>query len=682
MDERFEELISAFFDGEATAEQRQQVEKLLAENSDARALLDELGTLRTDMKSLPTYRLEQDFADRVVKRIEDAIHQDGNTEPADDHPNARPTPAPSPPPALTDARSDSGLRRGLLWSALTIAAAVLIMIFNNGTVSDPELAYQDGEPKAARATAAKEADQVGPAADVAAAPQSVNRSKRNRDVLMTGPEAGDEINFRKQQPQAPENASQAAQAKAIGDGTYANTDALDPNSFNKKLGAVAKMAPGSTSDNDGIAYFRSTGDAGPAAVRTYLKSQLDAERQSAEGLARRADNELEVDNELKKSKWKERRELATEVPSAVAGVADRKQSAGVGSGGAEIGGVEIVYSIEGTSEQISEILRRLKSGQRAVEFVSAEGPLSDMLASASSSTNQALQGSLESPDEAVGSSRFVEDGADDAATSSKLPGPAVAGGGPPADTPQAASPKLEKSQAAERQLAAGEMGRPAPPAVEVGTAEAEDGEANLDVASKDVASNGVISNGVVSNDEAKNGYRGNADDDKEDSDRPVANAAKTGESSEPNGQRIARRGAQHSRDLSKNKVDGLDVTGDPVAGKAVAQQDRGQREHSRSVEEDSRKNYETDDRSPSGGRGEDGRLVDRADKVEAFSASSDPPAVREGHTKQLQKDAANKLYRILLIVRIDPPGDSPSAAAQIRDQDVSPAQDSQTDLEE
>ena len=34
MDERFEELISAFFDGEATAEQRQQVEKLLAENSD------------------------------------------------------------------------------------------------------------------------------------------------------------------------------------------------------------------------------------------------------------------------------------------------------------------------------------------------------------------------------------------------------------------------------------------------------------------------------------------------------------------------------------------------------------------------------------------------------------------------------------------------------------------------
>ncbi|MGB6044620.1 MAG: hypothetical protein WBF93_15785, partial [Pirellulales bacterium] len=128
--------------------------------------------------------------------------------------------------------------------------------------------------------------------------------------------------------------------------------------------------------------------------------------------------------------------------------------------------------------------------------------------------------------------------------------------------------------------------------------------------------------------------------------------------------------------------DGLDVTGDQVAGKGAAQQARGQRELGRSVEESGSKSYEQDDLArPDSGR-DDGRFADRADKVEAFSASSDPPAVREGHTKQLQKDAANKLYRILLIVRIDPPGDSPSAAAQIRDQDVSPAQDSQTDLEE
>ena len=65
-----EELVSAYFDGEVTVEERLLVEQALAESAELRRYYEELQGLRVGLQLLPRHRLPQDFATRVMERIE------------------------------------------------------------------------------------------------------------------------------------------------------------------------------------------------------------------------------------------------------------------------------------------------------------------------------------------------------------------------------------------------------------------------------------------------------------------------------------------------------------------------------------------------------------------------------------------------------------------------------------
>jgi anti-sigma factor RsiW len=65
-----QELLSAYLDGELTAEEQARVERLLAENAAYRQLHDELRALRTNFEVLPRYALSKDLSGQVLRRAE------------------------------------------------------------------------------------------------------------------------------------------------------------------------------------------------------------------------------------------------------------------------------------------------------------------------------------------------------------------------------------------------------------------------------------------------------------------------------------------------------------------------------------------------------------------------------------------------------------------------------------
>ena len=110
------ELLSAYLDGEVTAEQQAEVERLLAENPAARQLLDELRALSSTLQEMPRYAVPEDLSQQVLRRAERKIL----------------TEAPPPAAAIEPARPI--LRRLMnprVWAypALAVAVALIFMVF-------------------------------------------------------------------------------------------------------------------------------------------------------------------------------------------------------------------------------------------------------------------------------------------------------------------------------------------------------------------------------------------------------------------------------------------------------------------------------------------------------------------------------------------------------------------------
>ncbi len=70
-----DELISAYLDGELTAEEQTQVEQMLVESAEHRRLFEELRALRDSLQALPNYQLPDEFADRVLRRAQRAMSE-------------------------------------------------------------------------------------------------------------------------------------------------------------------------------------------------------------------------------------------------------------------------------------------------------------------------------------------------------------------------------------------------------------------------------------------------------------------------------------------------------------------------------------------------------------------------------------------------------------------------------
>lgn len=129
-----DELISAYLDNELSEAERARVESMLHEQPEARQILEDLRVLRSGFEGLKRHRLDDAFAERVMRSAERELL-------AGDPPGA----GASAELRLTsrdDADREVGshrlstphgwqrLRRPLAWAGLALAAGVLLMVFD------------------------------------------------------------------------------------------------------------------------------------------------------------------------------------------------------------------------------------------------------------------------------------------------------------------------------------------------------------------------------------------------------------------------------------------------------------------------------------------------------------------------------------------------------------------------
>ena len=84
------ELLSAYLDGELADEQRMEVEALLADDAETRALLDEIRATVELVRSLPRAKASDDLMDGLRSRLERKALLGGNQPPETSLPAATP----------------------------------------------------------------------------------------------------------------------------------------------------------------------------------------------------------------------------------------------------------------------------------------------------------------------------------------------------------------------------------------------------------------------------------------------------------------------------------------------------------------------------------------------------------------------------------------------------------------
>jgi hypothetical protein len=117
------ELFSAYLDGELTAEERADVERLLASSHEARQLMDELRALSTMLRSLPARKIQEDLSERVLRIAERRLLTDamGPEKPESLGADA----------SLWQVIGQRALRpRVWVWSVVAVTAAILMMYVN------------------------------------------------------------------------------------------------------------------------------------------------------------------------------------------------------------------------------------------------------------------------------------------------------------------------------------------------------------------------------------------------------------------------------------------------------------------------------------------------------------------------------------------------------------------------
>lgn len=157
--EHRKEMISAYLDGELSAEERAQVDAWLAESPELRQLHDELKALGASIRALPRHQLTQDLQGPVLRRAEQTVLAGGDARGSNASNDVRP--AASIPVWLRGA----GWRR-LAWPAVAVAAALVVMLFDTRQAPAPREVAQ--APKGPTSIAAR---QQAPTAKLAAEAQ-------------------------------------------------------------------------------------------------------------------------------------------------------------------------------------------------------------------------------------------------------------------------------------------------------------------------------------------------------------------------------------------------------------------------------------------------------------------------------------------------------------------------------
>jgi anti-sigma factor RsiW len=145
-----DELVSAYLDGELSAEDRAAVEARLSADPAAAELIQQLRAVSQAMQGLPQEVVGHDLSDAIVRRVEESRRTTPAPPVSGSSPsavqasssNGAASPVSQAMPTLTIGRT----RRGWVWASLAVAAALLIMVFQSDPDPDqnlPSMAQRD-----------------------------------------------------------------------------------------------------------------------------------------------------------------------------------------------------------------------------------------------------------------------------------------------------------------------------------------------------------------------------------------------------------------------------------------------------------------------------------------------------------------------------------------------------------
>ncbi len=184
-----DELISAYLDGELSEAERARAEAILAEQPEARQLLEDLRALRGGFEGLPSHRVDLTFLDRVMRSAEREMLLGEPPSVKFEHVEGEPTEMRlasvershhQREPRHPSARGESWQRwrRPLAWAGLALAAGVLIMVVERA----PQAPVRRGQIAEAPAAAPKNAEFRAPEAKTPQAGEKSARTASTRDA--------------------------------------------------------------------------------------------------------------------------------------------------------------------------------------------------------------------------------------------------------------------------------------------------------------------------------------------------------------------------------------------------------------------------------------------------------------------------------------------------------------------
>jgi len=192
------ELLSAYLDGELTAEEQAQVERLLAADPEARQLVDELRALSASVKALPRHPIGRDVSEEVISRARRRM----------------PTPAPARSPEHVPSEDEDQVPvwraivrrvtrpRNFLWSAVAVAVVVLLMLMEPHALNEPHApsvavkSAADADERSATPTPAPSIQAREEAVEVLAAEEAAPRLAAEPSSPPSMGAAGDEYRGR------------------------------------------------------------------------------------------------------------------------------------------------------------------------------------------------------------------------------------------------------------------------------------------------------------------------------------------------------------------------------------------------------------------------------------------------------------------------------------------------------
>jgi hypothetical protein len=183
------ELLSAYVDGELTADDRAQIERLLAASPEARRLVEELRAVRSTLGALPALKIGEDISEQVVRRAERQVLSEPGA--ARRQPE---TPDEGDVPLWRAVVRRVARPRNFVWSAVAVAVVVLLALTSPDTRMEPT-------ERSVAVRAGSEADEAG---GPGAAPSMQARGDFSQESLAETP-AEAEMPVAEPAPRGPES---------------------------------------------------------------------------------------------------------------------------------------------------------------------------------------------------------------------------------------------------------------------------------------------------------------------------------------------------------------------------------------------------------------------------------------------------------------------------------------------